>query len=97
MNKVYLVITEYNWIYDDNDIKIEVLDSLESAKRFLELQGDIILDQRKEEYVESGDLTESEKIEDYINVMRKSDYIDIYAEDEYSIQIYIEARDVMSM
>jgi hypothetical protein len=97
MNKVYLVITEYNWFYDDNDIKIEVLDSLESAKRFLELQGDIILDQRKEEYVESGDLTESEKIEDYINVMRKSDYIDIYAEDEYSIQIYIEARDVMSM
>lgn len=97
MNKVYLVITEYDWFYYEKDMNIEVFQSLESANRFLELQGDIILDQRKQDYIESGDMTELEDIKDYVDITKKNGYIDIYAEDEYDIQIYIKEKDVMSI
>jgi hypothetical protein len=97
MNKVYLVITEYDWFYDSHDMDIEIFDTLESAKQFLELQGDIILDKRKEEYIDSGIMTKSEVIENYVKIIKRNGYINIFAEDEYEIDIYIKEKDVMSI
>ena len=106
MNKVYLVITNYNWYCEDYRVKVEAFDSLENAKEYLKIYSDITFEHLKERVIgnldiEDEDSIEEYNIEDYIDVCKIDDtyisYNVAYVEDDYETIIYIEEKDIMTM
>jgi hypothetical protein len=91
MNKVYVVLREEDWFYDDKYSYINVFNSLESAKTYLEEYSEIFLSKLEDEY--GGDFYDDVEINKY-NI---DNAVTIYMEDSYYIRISIEEHDVMSM
>ena len=91
MNKVYVVLREEDWFYDDKYSYINVFNSLESAKTYLEEYSEIFLSKLEDEY--GGNFYDDVEINKY-NI---DNAVTIYMEDSYYIRISIEEHDVMSM
>lgn len=93
MNKVYVLLREEDWFYDEKYSYVDVFDSLESAKEYFEVFLEVILRELEEDYGESD-----EPFMDVVEINKYDDgVVTIFMEDAYYIKISIEEHNVMSM
>ena len=97
--KVYLIIKEEDWYYDDKYIDIDAFEDLGSAQRFFEVYKDILLNDLRERFEDRED--ESYNFEDEVEIHevnrdRGMKYVSIHMEEDYYIELYIIEKDIMS-
>ena len=96
MDKVYLIVKEEDFFYDDKYTDIDVFKTKDDAKEFLKDYFDILLYDLENDYNGSrreDDLTFEEAIE----ITEGKNYVRIYLEDAYYITIEIQEKEVMKM
>lgn len=96
MDKVYLIVKEEDFFYDDKYIDIDVFKTKDDAEEFLKDYFDILLYDLENDYNGSkreDDLTFEEAIE----ITKEKNYVRIYLEDAYYITIEIQEKEVMKM
>ena len=95
MNKVYIILKEENWFYDEfydgKYASLNVFDTIESARNYFKVYIEAILDELEENYGDD-DFYEMIEIDKY-----DEDIISIEMEDNYYIRISIKEYNVMSM
>lgn len=95
-NNVWLIIKEEDYYYDDKYYNVDVFETEEDAKRYLEDYVDILLYELENDYNDKKretDWTFNEAVE----IERKENYVNIYLDDFYYITIEIERKEVMKM
>ena len=95
MNKVYVVLKEEDWFYDDKYSYINVFNSLNSAKTYLEEYLEVMLAELEDDYGEG--FQDDIEINDYRKDGDSEDVVSVFMEDSYYIRLSIEEHDVMSM
>ena len=95
MNKVYVVLKEEDWFYDDKYSYINVFNSLESAKTYLQEYLEVMLAELEDDYGEG--FQDDIEINDYRKDGDSEDVVSVFMEDAYYIRLSIEEHDVMSM
>ena len=95
MKKVYVVLKEEDWFYDDKYSYINVFNSLDSAKTYLQEYLEIMLAELEDDYGEG--FQDDIEINDYRKDGDSEDVVSIFMEDSYYIRLSIEEHDVMSM
>ena len=95
-NNVWLIIKEEDYYYDDKYYNVDVFETEEDAKRYLEDYVDILLYELENDYNDKKretDWTFNEAVE----INREEYYVNIYLDDFYYITIEIERKEVMKM
>ena len=95
MNKVYIILKEEDWFYDDKYSSVTVFNSLESAKIYLQEYLEVMLAELEDDYGEG--FQDDIEINDYRTDGDPEDVVSVYMEDSYYIRLSIEEHDVMSM
>ncbi len=94
MNKVYVVLREEDWFYDDKYSFVDVFDSMDSAKTYLNEYLEVMLNDLEQDYGE--DFNDNIEIDRYDE--SDSNYaVTVHMEDSYYIRLSIEEHDIMSM
>ena len=92
MNKVYIILREEDWYYDDKYTYIDVFDTKESAKKYFEVYLETLLKGLEENHY-GDDFYDSIEITEY----KKNENVQLYMDDSYWISLTIEEHDVMNM
>lgn len=95
-NNVWLVIKQEDYFYDDKYCNIDVFETEEDAKRYLENYVDILLYELENDYNDRKRETDW-TFEEAVEINREEYYVNIYLDDFYYITIEIERKEVMKM
>ena len=95
-NNVWLVIKQEDYYYDDKYYGIDVFETEEDAKRYLEDFTDILIYELENDYNDRKRETDW-TFEEAIEINREEYYVNIYLDDFYNISIEIEKKEVMKM
>ena len=95
-NNVWLVIKQEDYYYDDKYYGIDVFETEEDAKRYLEDFTDILIYELENDYNDRKRETDW-TFEEAVEIERKENYVNIYLDDFYYITIEIEKKEVMKM
>lgn len=95
-NSVWLIIREEDYFYDDKYYNIDVFETEEDAKRYLEDYVDILLYELESDYNDyRGE--EDWTFEEAIEIKKEKNYVNIFLDDRYYITLDIEKKEVMKM
>ena len=95
-NTVWLVIKEEDYYWDDRYYNVDVFETEEDAKRYLENYVDILLYELEKDYNDRKRETDW-TFEEAVEINREEYYVNIYLDDFYYITIEIERKEVMKM
>ena len=97
MNKVWVLIREEDWFYDDKYTHLDVFETLEDARNYMAEYLEILLFQLETDYRDSDSFYEDIDINDYRMHEKREDVVTLYMDDAYFITLGIEEKEIMKM
>ena len=95
-NNVWLVIKEEDYYYDNKYYNIDVFETEEDAKRYLEEYVDILLYELESDYNDSR-IEDDWPFEEAVEITKREYEVSIFLDDCYYISLDIEKKEVMKM
>lgn len=91
MNKVWLIVKEEDFYYDDKYTDVDVFGDKESAIEFFKVYCEALYNDLRKD-----DGSSEEEFSDMVEVTEWENHWTIYMEDNYHISLEIQEKDVMS-
>ena len=96
-NKVWVLIREEDWFYDDKYTYLDVFETLEDARNYMAEYLEVLLFELETDYSDSDSFYEDIDINDYRMHEKREDVVTLYMDDAYFITLGIEEKEIMKM
>ena len=97
MNKVWVLIREEDWFYDNKYTYLDVFETLEDARNYMTEYLEVLLFELETDYSDGNSFYEDIDINDYRMHEKREDVVTLYMDDAYFITLGIEEKEIMKM